>query len=720
MGLTTHDATMAHLRTDHVSVVLDARGPGLPSIIHWGAALGELTDADVEALVAHLEPALAHNAADVRVPLAIVPEAGTGHPGRPGLRGHRAGRNWSPSFALTGTRLAGERTVELTAFDQRNQLELTSMFELTPSGLLRLRHQLRNIGAEPYVVDGLAGVLPLPSQATELLDFTGHWCRERHPQRHPLGVGAWVRENRRGRTGHDATLGLLAGRPGFGFRHGEVWALHVAWSGNHVTWAERLPEGHAMLGGGELLTSGEVILEQHRQYTSPWIYAAYSACGLDGISAAFHGWLRSRPHHPGPHRPRPVIANTWEAVYFDHDLGRLKQLADVAAQVGVERYVLDDGWFRGRRDDTAGLGDWFVDETVWPEGLGPIIDHVRSLGMDFGLWVEPEMVNPDSELHRTHQEWVLGGGGGTLPPLARHQQVLDLVNPGAYAYVLARLDALLARYDIASLKWDHNRDLVDAGHDGHPAVHAQTRAVYRLLDELRSRHPGVEIESCSSGGGRVDLEILERTDRVWASDCNDALERQTIQRWTGLFLPPELIGAHVGPPRAHTTGRTHDLSFRVATAVFGHFGVEWDIASASPEDRAALARSIAFYKQVRGLVHTGTVVHADHPDPAAWVHGVVAADRSRALFCVAQLATSQRSIPSRVRLVGLDDERRYRVQVSEPAGPVATMQRAHPPWTTSDHDVLSGRILSQIGIQPPILAPEQAWLITVEAVDADR
>src|SRR6266542_1136250 len=246
------------------------------------------------------------------------------------------------------------------------------------------------------------------------------------------------------------------------------------------------------------------------------------------------------------------------------------------ATCGVERFVLDDGWFRHRRDDTAGLGDWYVDETVWPHGLEPLIGHVRSLGMEFGLWVEPEMVNPDSDLYRAHPDWILSAGG-RLPPTCRHQQVLDLANPGAYGYVRARLDALLSENDIAYLKWDHNRDLVDAGHQGRPGVHAQTLAVYRLLDELRAAHPGVEVESCSSGGARVDLGILERTDRVWASDCNDALERQTIQRWTGLFLPPELIGTHVGPPRAHTTGRVHDLSFRAATALFGHAGIEWDV-----------------------------------------------------------------------------------------------------------------------------------------------
>src|SRR5829696_9194 len=269
--------------------------------------------------------------------------------------------------------------------------------------------------------------------------------------------------------------------------------------------------------------------------------------------------------------------------------------------------------------------------------------------MEFGLWVEPEMVNPDSDLARAHPDWVLPG-----PPW-RNQQALDITIPDAHAYVLERLDALLTEYDIAFLKWDHNRDLVT------PA-HAQTLATYRLLEELRARHPGVEIESCSSGGARVDLGILARTDRVWASDTNDALERQTIQAWTQLLLPPELVGSHVGPPRSHTTGRTHDLSLRCATALFGHFGIEWDIASAGERERAGLAEAIALYKRVRGLLHSGEVVRADHPDPAALVHGVVAADHSEALFAYVQLAASDDEAPGAIRIVGLDPERVYRVE----------------------------------------------------------
>jgi len=351
------------------------------------------------------------------------------------------------------------------------------------------------------------------------------------------------------------------------------------------------------------------------------------------------------------------------------------------------------------------FGEWYVDDGVWPDGLSPLISHVTRLDMEFGIWVEPEMVSPDSDLGRAHPDWVLAPGDGTLPPTSRHQQVLDLANADAYAYILSRVDELLRDNDVAFLKWDHNRDLIGV------RAHAQTLAVYRLLDDLRSRHPAVEIESCSSGGGRTDLEILARTDRVWASDCNDALERQTIQRWSALLLPLELIGAHVGPPHSHTTGRTQDLSFRVATALFGHFGIEWDIASASAAEQAALAEAAAFYKSVRGLLHTGTLVRGDLPDPSATLTGVVSA--AEAVFCYAQLTSSERTLPPPVRLPGLDPGRRYEVTPVTPGGAPRTQQHPAPDGTTR---VLSGRVLAEVGLRPPVLTPEQAWLVHLKAV----
>jgi alpha-galactosidase len=337
--------------------------------------------------------------------------------------------------------------------------------------------------------------------------------------------------------------------------------------------------------------------------------------------------------------------------------------------------------------------------------------------MQFGLWFEPEMVNPDSDLARAHPEWIMATGGRT-PPAARHQQVLDLGHPEAYAYLLQRLDSLVTEYGIGYIKWDHNRDLVEAGHGprGTAGVHAQTAAVYRLIDELRARHPELEIESCSSGGGRIDLGILERTDRVWTSDCIDALERQQIQRWTGLLLPPELLGSHVASPVAHTTGRAHTLDFRAATALFGHFGIEWDLTLASPAERARLAEWVAAYKRLRSLLHTGTVVRADHHDPALWLHGVVAPDRSRAVYALVQTATSVQSPPGRVRLPGLDPDALYRLAPlapgDRPEGPTGFAL----PWWRGDGVELPGHVLTTAGVQAPAQYPERAVLVEARRI----
>ena len=448
-----------------------------------------------------------------------------------------------------------------------------------------------------------------------------------------------------------------------------MWGAHLAWSGNHRVLAERLPDGRRYLQLGELLHPGEVVLQPGERYETPEVIATYGV----GLTPASWGFHRSRALTGDASRPPPrkVLLNTWEAVYFDHDLDRLRRLADVAASVGVERFVLDDGWFGSRRNDRSGLGDWTVSADAHPGGLSPIIDHVRSLDMDFGIWVEPEMVSPDSDLFRAHPDWVLATDG-YQPVLGRHQLVLDLGRPGAYAHVLGQLDALLSEHAIAYVKWDMNRDHVQgSGSDGAAGTHAQTMALYRLLDELRARHPSVEIESCASGGGRIDHEILRRTQRVWTSDCNDALERQTIQRGASMFVPPEVMGAHIGPPRSHTTGRVHSLAFRAATAMFGHLGIEWNLLELDERDLADLTAVIELHRRFRPLLHSGDVVRFDadlegvgHSDsPVAHAHGVYAADRSEALIAFVQLRTGTSLAPSPLRLPGLDAERTYRAQV---------------------------------------------------------
>lgn len=723
--------SFVHLRSPGCSLLLEVSGPGpagnspLPRVVHWGPALSR--DVDAAALVQAVSPPIPHTAPEDPIRRNLLPMPVDGWRLRPGLRGARAdGTAWSPLFTVRAVDSDGGQTgqtgqtgeeggggrVLVDAADERAGLRLQTRLTLHPSGVLEVEQWLHNEGAQDYLLAELAATLPIPARAVEVLDLTGRWCREHLPQRQHLKLGAWTRDGRRGRTGHDSPLVLTVGTEGFGFGTGEVWGVHLAWSGDSTVWAERNPVGLGQVGAAELLAPGEVRIAAGGSYPAPRVYAAYSDRGLDGMSAAFHELVRSRPRHP--RAPRPVILNTWEAVYFDHRLDRLSELADAAARVGVERFVLDDGWFGARRDDTAGLGDWYVSKEVWPVGLGPLIEHVKSLGMDFGLWVEPEMVNPDSELFRAHPEWILSEPG-RIPPTWRNQQVLDLANPLAFDFLRERLDTLLSDYDIAYLKWDHNRDLVDAGHEGRPGVRSQTLALYRLLDELRRAHPHVEIESCASGGGRVDLGILQRTDRIWPSDNIDALERQHIQRWTQLLVPPELIGTHIGSTLSHATGRHHCLSFRAATAIFGHLGIEWDLTAVSAREAAELAAVIAFHKRVRPLLHSGRVVRVDHPDPAVAIHGVVAQDRTEAVFAYVQLASATTEVASPVRLCGLETRRRYRVAPVELAGGPSAQESPVPSWASAGL-VLSGEVLMRVGLQLPVLNPEQALILHLAEV----
>jgi alpha-galactosidase len=476
--------------------------------------------------------------------------------------------------------------------------------------------------------------------------------------------------------------------------------------------AEHLADGRRYVQFGELLHPGELELAPGETYRTPTLIGTYSAEGLTPATWGFHRHVRSLPAHPV--RARPVLLNTWEAVDFDHANSPLQDLATVAAEVGIERFVLDDGWFRGRRNDRAGLGDWYVDEGVWPRGLHPLADHVRSLGLEFGLWFEPEMVNPDSDLARAHPDWILGQSG-RWPAEERSQQTLDVANPGAFDYLLGRLDALIGEYQLDYIKWDHNRDIAEPVHSGILGVHRQTDAVYRLIDELRRRHPGLEIESCASGGARVDYGILARTDRVWTSDCNDALERQQIQRWTGLLVPPEMLGSHVGSPADHITGRRLSLAFRAGTTLFGHMGIEWDITKAGDEELAELTDWIALHKRLRPLLHGGTTVRIDHPDPSAYVHGVVAPGRDHAVFAYVQLAARPAKAPPAFRLAGLDPSRDYQVSVIGPETAVAGA--VLPRWVEKPFTV-AGSVLTEVGLPAPGLRPASMLLVEIEAARA--
>ena len=672
-------------------------------IQHWGAPV----HGDLAAVQTAIRPSIANSSWDQPQFPGIMRESSRGFLGRPTLSGHRNGKAWSTKFEVTDFHHQKNR-VGVTFRDLHAEIEVVISFELDTNGVLFQRATVKNLADTDYCINEFIHWLPLPKEATQTLDFAGRWSNERNPQRKEIATGTWVRESREGRSGHNFSIADIALTAHTSFQSGSAWATSIAWSGNSQYLVEKLFDGSQSIGAGELLMPGELILSSGQSYEAPALISVFSAEGLDGVSAAYHSYLRARDVHPK--RERPLTLNMWEALYFDHDEEKIKALVDVAAEVGIERVVLDDGWFHSRRNDRAGLGDWVIDPAVWPNGLSPIIKYINDKGIEFGLWFEGEMVNPDSDLYRAHPEWILHEAD-RVPPLWRHQLVLDIGHEGAFNHVLEQTSAVLAAHNIAYIKWDHNRVLVDAGHLGSAGVHRQTQAIYRLFAELKKRHPGLEIESCASGGARIDLGVIDLVDRFWTSDNNDALERQTIQRWTAQVIAPELLGTHIGPTHGHQTGRTLELSMRATTALFGHAGIEWDITEATTEERKHLSTWAQYYKNNRGLLHSGKMVRVDYPEPHAYLHGVIAHDASRAIFAYVQLTPTVAIHPSQLKFPGLDQTASYVIKAVFPAGKPRFMLITPPDWMAGI--TMSGSALSAIGVTAPILAPANAFLIEI-------
>ncbi|WP_203568604.1 alpha-galactosidase [Aestuariimicrobium ganziense] len=705
-------STLTHLRRDGVSVVVltDER---LPRILHWGADLGELDDAALAGLHSATAATVGDSAVTFPQPVSVLPALAEGWLERPSLSGARSGgRAWSPLFAVT-TREAGEHHLRVEARDEASALGLVVELTLEVGGVLAARAIVTNTGDDDYHLHTCELSLPVPAQAREQADFAGRWAQERQFQRREFQPGQWVRESRGGKPGLENQWLVMAGEPGFGHRRGQVWAAHLAWSGSQAVAAQRTPYDTRVLSAGELIAPDEVVLAPGESYYSPTLYGSHGV-GTDRVAHRFHRLVRSWGHQQ--RATRPVTWNSWEAVYFDHDPQVLAQAVERAASIGVERVVLDDGWFGKRRDDHTSLGDWTVDRERWTEGLKPFADLVHSLGMEFGLWVEPEMISVDSDLARAHPDWFFDAGHGIGLP-SRQQYVLDLGHPEAKRHILEAMSALITEIGIEAFKWDHNRYLLEGGHQptGAAGQRNQTLAALEIMDELTRRHSdigsgGFQIESCASGGGRADLRVMASCTRMWPSDCNDPHERVQILTGTEMLLPPEVIGTHVGASPDHITGRTMALNFRGTMALIGHYGIEAPLERVDEATLAEYGRWIALHKRFRGLLHTGEVLHLD-TDPSVAVRGVVAENGSQALYSYAVLHRPTTWPPERLRLEGLDDDRTYRVEVVErPEG------QALPPWADAAVE-LPGRVLATVGLEGASLRPDHCILVHAQEVD---
>lgn len=709
-------AEFLSLHGRHVSLILELHADEAPLWRYWGPRLPE--QASPGWPLRQTRPLPSFNL-DFDQPLTLVPTFGMGWFGQSALLAHRDGRDFAQAITRCVTEwLIPARAVKLHLYDDVAQLRLSVSLELDPaSDVLLMSTELSNLGSSTLQVQWLAaGTLPLPETAQTVRSYAGQHNHEFLLQTDTLSRSSWCRESRRGRTSHDCFPGAVVTTAGTTEHQGLAFGAHLAWSGNHQQRIDWLHDGKYQWQLGEWLAPGEGLLAAGQSLQSPQLIATLSSKGLNGVAANFHAELRARlPWQGGSMRPRPVHLNTWEGFYFDHQLDQLIELADQAAAVGIERYVLDDGWFNGRHHDRAALGDWWPDAGKYPDGLAPLAQHVTGLGMEFGLWFEPEMVNPDSELNRQHPDWALQLDGRPVLT-ARNQLVLDISRPEVSDYLFERMHTLLSELPISYIKWDHNRDLCSAGgRDGQPAYRAQVHAVYALMARLRAAHPALEIESCSGGGGRIDFGVLRHSHRVWTSDCIDAMSRVPIQRGFLQFFPPEIMGSHIGTAPAHSTGRSQAMAFRGAVALPGHLGIEFDLRLLDAEQRTQLQGWIALYKEWRHLLHGGPVWQGEAGDGVVWqLHGSADGDDFLLLCYRCQPSANRYMRPAKLPM--LDAASRYQLALVTPeALPEAALYQGSAPYFEALRQpgqvTLDGAWLAQEGMPLPRAMAETAFIV---------
>ncbi|MFI2758688.1 alpha-galactosidase [Streptomyces echinatus] len=493
-----------------------------------------------------------------------------------------------------------------------------------------------------------------------LSQLHGRWAAESRLTAAPLGYGEKVIGSRRGHTGHQH-LPWVALDTDATEEHGEVYGCALGWSGSWRIAVAQLPDARVQItGGAGYDDSGLLRLEPGESYTTPVFAGLWSDGGFGGASRAWHAYQRAHVI-PDAGRDRPVLFNSWEATGFDISEEQQAALARRAAEIGVELFVVDDGWFGARTSDRAGLGDWTPNPGRFPHGLKPLADHVHGLGMRFGIWVEPEMVNPDSELYRAHPDWVQYQTGRKRTEL-RNQLVLNLAREDVREYLWERLDALLSSAPIDYVKWDFNRCFTDAGWPGEAYPQRlwvdHVRALYALLDRLRAAHPGVAFESCSGGGGRIDLGVLARTDQVWTSDNTDPLDRLAIQHGFTQIHPARVMAAWVtDSPNTQLNGRVSSLRFRFVSAMAGVLGVGGDLTEWSARELAEARHWVELYKEIRPVVQHGDLYRLRPPAGGLSAVQYVRGEESVVLAWL-QAQRYGEPVPA-VRLRGLDPTASY-------------------------------------------------------------
>ena len=519
----------------------------------------------------------------------------------------------------------GASTLEITLRDAVLPIDIILRYSAYEEEDVIVRSaEIRNGMDEPLLLRSFASaMLDLPDAGWDIMTFDGTWGRERKENRRRLVPGVSYVDSKLGASSNEHNPLVILLRPETDDRHGEAIAVNMVYSGNHMEKAEVSPYGLCRLIASINPYGFCWKLDKGCSFRSPEAVISYSASGLDGLSYALHRFAERRIERSrAVYSDRPIAINSWEAAYFDIGEEKLLALAARAADVGIELFVLDDGWFGRRTDDTRGLGDWTADTSKLPEGLSGFVRRIHALGMKAGIWVEPEMISIDSALYEKHPEWLVSIPG-RKPAVARHQYFLDLTREDVVSYVLDSMADVFSS-GVDYVKWDMNRNMSDyftscpeAGHQGE-FFHRYMQGLYTLLEKLTSAFPDILFESCSSGGNRFDLGALAFSPQGWTSDDTDALERMEIQHGTLRGYPLSSLSNHVTASPNHQNLRRTSLEDRFGTACFGILGYELDLTKLSEEGLAAIRDQVSFYKEHRRTLQHGRFSHLPPSDGAVF------------------------------------------------------------------------------------------------------
>ncbi|RAK22098.1 alpha-galactosidase [Anoxybacillus vitaminiphilus] len=502
----------------------------------------------------------------------------------------------------------------------------------------------------------------------ELLHLSGAWARERHIERRPLVVGTQSIESRRGASSHQHNPFIALLQKGAGEYHGEVYGFSLVYSGNFLAQVEVDQYKTARVSLGINPFDFTWLLEPGESFQTPEVVMVYSANGLNDMSNTYHKLYRTRLAR-GQYRDqeRPILINNWEATYFHFNEEKILQIAEAGKELGIELFVLDDGWFGKRDNDKSSLGDWFVDKNKLPNGMESLARKVRSMGMQFGLWFEPEMISVDSELYRRHPDWCLHVPNRSRSE-GRNQLILDYSRREVCDYVIKAVSDILKSAPISYVKWDMNRHMTEIGSSALPperqreTAHRYMLGLYRVMEEITSAFPHVLFESCSGGGGRFDPGILYYMPQTWTSDNTDAVSRLKIQYGTSLVYPISAMGAHVSAVPNHQVHRVTSLDIRGNVAMSGNFGYELDLTKLTEQEKEKVKEQVAFYKEIRHLVQYGDFYRILSPfegNETAWMF--VSEDKSEAFVAYFRVLAEPNAPLSFLRLKGLDPNKNYQL-----------------------------------------------------------